>query len=146
MAARSLRACILPFWTTPLVWIPGILPALLTGEFLDLECEISNFALQWVDTIVNAGVPIRSGHERPKASRVSPLVAGVDCILFSDALVTDGALVFAKACEQAVRPARRRAHVQAAADPSQTSLVRFQGSEPNTRFWLRYRSRSREKK
>jgi hypothetical protein len=33
----------------------------LTGEFLDLECEIDNFALQWVDTIVNAGVPIREG-------------------------------------------------------------------------------------
>ncbi len=33
----------------------------MTGEFLDLECEIDNFALQWVDTIVNAGVPIREG-------------------------------------------------------------------------------------
>ena len=28
-----------------------------------------------------------------------PLVAGVDCVLFSDALVAQGALVFAKACD-----------------------------------------------
>jgi hypothetical protein len=33
----------------------------LTGEFLYLEGEIDNFALQWVNTIVNAGVPIREG-------------------------------------------------------------------------------------
>jgi ATP-dependent DNA ligase len=32
--------------------------------------------------------------ERPAA--LSPLVAGVQCILFSDALVAEGALVFAK--------------------------------------------------
>jgi hypothetical protein len=31
--------------------------------------------------------------------RFHPLVAGVDCILFSDALVAEGARVFAKACE-----------------------------------------------
>jgi bifunctional non-homologous end joining protein LigD len=40
--------------------------------------------------------------QRPIEERraaLSPLVAGVDCILFSDALVTEGALVFAKACE-----------------------------------------------
>ena len=28
----------------------------LTGEFIDLEREIDSFAMQWVDTIVNAGV------------------------------------------------------------------------------------------
>ena len=33
----------------------------LTGEFLDLEREIDSFAMQWVDIIVNAGVPIRQG-------------------------------------------------------------------------------------
>jgi bifunctional non-homologous end joining protein LigD len=40
--------------------------------------------------------------QRPIEDRraaLSPLVAGVDCILFSDALVAEGALVFAKACE-----------------------------------------------
>jgi bifunctional non-homologous end joining protein LigD len=39
--------------------------------------------------------------QRPIEDRraaLSPLVAGVDCILFSDALVAEGALVFAKAC------------------------------------------------
>ena len=34
----------------------------LTGEFLDLEREIDSFAMQWVDIIVNAGVPIRMGN------------------------------------------------------------------------------------
>ena len=33
----------------------------LTGEFLDLEREIDSFAMQWVDTIVNAGVLSRGG-------------------------------------------------------------------------------------
>ena len=39
--------------------------------------------------------------QRPIEERraaLSPLVAGVHCILFSDALVAEGALVFAKAC------------------------------------------------
>jgi ATP-dependent DNA ligase len=43
------------------------------------------------------GFPAAS--DRGTASRTSPLVAGVDCILFSDALVAEGARVFAKACE-----------------------------------------------
>ena len=34
-----------------------------------------------------------------RRAALSPLVAGVHCILFSDALVAEGALVFAKACE-----------------------------------------------
>ena len=34
----------------------------MTGEFLDLEREIDSFAMQWVDIIVNAGVPIRMGN------------------------------------------------------------------------------------
>ena len=41
-------------------------------------------------------------HQRPLEERraaLSPLVAGVGNILFSDALVAEGALVFAKACE-----------------------------------------------
>ena len=33
----------------------------LTGEFLDLEREIDSFAMQGVDTIVNAGVLSRGG-------------------------------------------------------------------------------------
>jgi bifunctional non-homologous end joining protein LigD len=40
--------------------------------------------------------------QRPIEDRraaLSPLVVGVHCILFSDALVAEGALVFAKACE-----------------------------------------------
>jgi bifunctional non-homologous end joining protein LigD len=40
--------------------------------------------------------------QRPIEERraaLSPLVAGVHCILFSDALVAEGALVFAKACQ-----------------------------------------------
>jgi bifunctional non-homologous end joining protein LigD len=40
--------------------------------------------------------------QRPIEERraaLSPLVAGVDCILLSDALVAGGALGFAKACE-----------------------------------------------
>ena len=40
--------------------------------------------------------------QRPIEERraaLSPLVAGVHCILFNDALVAEGALVFAKACE-----------------------------------------------
>jgi bifunctional non-homologous end joining protein LigD len=40
--------------------------------------------------------------QRPIEERrgaLSPLVAGVDCVLFSDVLVAEGALVFAKACE-----------------------------------------------
>ena len=34
-----------------------------------------------------------------RRAALSPLVAGVDCILFSDALVAEGGLVFVKACE-----------------------------------------------
>jgi bifunctional non-homologous end joining protein LigD len=34
-----------------------------------------------------------------RRAALSPLVAGIHCILFSDALVAEGALVFAKACE-----------------------------------------------
>ena len=40
--------------------------------------------------------------QRPIEERraaLSPLVAGVDNLLFGDALVAEGALVFAKACE-----------------------------------------------
>jgi bifunctional non-homologous end joining protein LigD len=40
--------------------------------------------------------------QRPIEERhaaLSPLVAGVDCVLFSDALMAQGALVFAKACD-----------------------------------------------
>ena len=40
--------------------------------------------------------------QRPIEERrgaLSPLVAGVHCILFSDAMVAEGSLVFAKACE-----------------------------------------------
>jgi hypothetical protein len=33
----------------------------LTCEFLDLEREIDSFAMQWVDSIVNAGVLSRGG-------------------------------------------------------------------------------------
>jgi hypothetical protein len=53
------------------------------------------------------GFPAAS--DRGTASRTSPLVAGVDCILFSDALVAEGALMFAKACELGrMREAPRR--------------------------------------
>jgi hypothetical protein len=41
-----------------------------------------------------AGFPIEE-----RRAALSPLVAGVHCILLSDALVAEGALVFAKACE-----------------------------------------------
>jgi bifunctional non-homologous end joining protein LigD len=34
-----------------------------------------------------------------RRSALSPLVAGVDHVLFSDVLVAEGALVFVKACE-----------------------------------------------
>jgi bifunctional non-homologous end joining protein LigD len=34
-----------------------------------------------------------------RRAALSPLVAGVDCILFNDALVAEGGLVFVKACE-----------------------------------------------
>ena len=43
------------------------------------------------------GSPSAPAEER--RAELSPLVAGVDCVLFSDALLADGALVFAKACE-----------------------------------------------
>jgi ATP-dependent DNA ligase len=41
----------------------------------------------------------RRALRRWNLAALSPLVAGVHCILFSDALVAEGALVFAKACE-----------------------------------------------
>ena len=45
------------------------------------------------------GEDIRQRPLEERRAALSPLVAGVDGILFSDALVADGALVFAKACE-----------------------------------------------
>ena len=45
------------------------------------------------------GEDIRHRPLEERRAALSPLVAGVDGILFSDALVADGALVFAKACE-----------------------------------------------
>ncbi len=45
------------------------------------------------------GEDIRHRPLEERRAAFSPLVAGVDGILFSDALVADGALVFAKACE-----------------------------------------------
>jgi hypothetical protein len=43
------------------------------------------------------GLP--SAADRGAASRAAPFVADVHCILFSDSMVVEGALVFAKACE-----------------------------------------------
>jgi bifunctional non-homologous end joining protein LigD len=45
------------------------------------------------------GEDIRHRPLEERRAALSPLVAGVDGILFSDSLVADGALVFAKACE-----------------------------------------------
>ena len=45
------------------------------------------------------GEDIRHRPLEGRRAALSPLIAGVDNILFSDALVADGALVFAKACE-----------------------------------------------
>ena len=49
---------------------------------------------------ISASAPSRIGAPRFQ------LVHGVDCILFSDALVAEGALVFAKACEMGLEGCR----------------------------------------
>jgi len=45
------------------------------------------------------GEDLRQRPLEERRAALSPLVAGVDGILFSDALAAEGALVFAKACE-----------------------------------------------
>jgi bifunctional non-homologous end joining protein LigD len=45
------------------------------------------------------GEDLRQHPIKQRRAALSPLVAGVDSVLFSDALVAQGALVFAKACE-----------------------------------------------
>ena len=45
------------------------------------------------------GVDLRERPIEERRAALLPLVAGVDHVLFSNALVADGALVFAKACE-----------------------------------------------
>jgi bifunctional non-homologous end joining protein LigD len=45
------------------------------------------------------GVDLRQRPIEERRSALSPLVAGVDHVLFSDVLVAEGALVFVKACE-----------------------------------------------
>ena len=45
------------------------------------------------------GEDLRQHPIEERRAALSPLVAGVDSVLFSDALVAQGALVFAKACE-----------------------------------------------
>jgi bifunctional non-homologous end joining protein LigD len=44
-----------------------------------------------------------------RRAALSPLVAGVNNVLFSDALVAEGTLVFARACEMAWRGSSRSA-------------------------------------
>ena len=45
------------------------------------------------------GKDLRQRPIEERRGTLSPLVAGVDCVLFSDALTEPGSLVFAKACE-----------------------------------------------
>jgi bifunctional non-homologous end joining protein LigD len=52
-----------------------------------------------VDLLSLNGEDFRQRPIEERRAALSPLVAGVDNILFSDALVAEGALVFAKACE-----------------------------------------------
>ena len=51
------------------------------------------------DLLTLNGEDLRQRPIEERRAALSPLVAGVHCILFSDALVAEGALVFAKACE-----------------------------------------------
>jgi bifunctional non-homologous end joining protein LigD len=43
--------------------------------------------------------PLRPQPIEERREALSPLVSGVDCVVFSDAFAAAGALVFAKACE-----------------------------------------------
>jgi bifunctional non-homologous end joining protein LigD len=45
------------------------------------------------------GTDLRQRPIEERRAALSPLVSGIDCVLFSDALSAEGALVFAKACE-----------------------------------------------
>ena len=56
-------------------------------------------ALVAFDLLTLNGEDFRKRPIEERRAALSPLVAGVDRILFSDALVAEGALVFAKACE-----------------------------------------------
>jgi bifunctional non-homologous end joining protein LigD len=51
------------------------------------------------DLLTLNGEDFRKRPIEERRAALSPLVAGVHCILFSDALVAEGALVFAKACQ-----------------------------------------------
>ena len=51
------------------------------------------------DLLALNGEDFRQRRIEERRAALSPLVGGVDCVLFSDALVAEGALVFAKACE-----------------------------------------------
>ena len=70
-----------------------ILPALRTKAGSARACLVA------FDLLNLNGEDIRHRPLEERRAALSPLVAGVDGILFSDALVADGALVFAKACE-----------------------------------------------
>ena len=45
------------------------------------------------------GKDLRQRPIEERRAALSPLFSGIDCVLFSDALAAEGALVFAKACE-----------------------------------------------
>ena len=51
------------------------------------------------DLLTLNGEDFRQHPIEERRAALSPLVAGVDCILFSDALVAEGDFVFVKACE-----------------------------------------------
>jgi bifunctional non-homologous end joining protein LigD len=51
------------------------------------------------DLLSRNGEDFRQRPIEERRAALSQLIAGVDCVLFSDALVAEGAPVFAKACE-----------------------------------------------
>jgi bifunctional non-homologous end joining protein LigD len=55
------------------------------------------------------GVDLRQRPIEERRAALSPLVAGVDHVLFSDVLVAEGALVFARACEMGLEGSSRSA-------------------------------------
>jgi bifunctional non-homologous end joining protein LigD len=71
------------------------------SDFAALRTKVGSARACFVafDLLNLNGEDFRQQPIEERRAALSPLVAGVHCILFSDALVAEGALVFAKACE-----------------------------------------------
>jgi bifunctional non-homologous end joining protein LigD len=72
---------------------------LLDGEAVAARPGSARACLVAFDLLNLNGQDFRQRPIEDRRAALSPLVVGVHCILFSDALVAEGALVFAKACE-----------------------------------------------